>query len=79
MFVKIEFDRLLEKARGELNFYKRRDLYIAAQNYLYEHSGTIIPFHVTQLVGLSKRVRGLEPVRTEAVKWHMVTVDGGSS
>lgn len=68
------FDHLLEKARNELDFEKRRALYVAAQDYLFETSGTLIPFHVTQLVGLSKRVRNLPPVRNAAVRWHLVTV-----
>ncbi|MEQ8899603.1 MAG: ABC transporter substrate-binding protein [Roseovarius sp.] len=69
-----EFDRLLEAARAELNFAKRRALYIKAQEYLAETSGTLIPFHVTQLVVLSNRVTHFDPVPNDALRWHLVAV-----
>jgi peptide/nickel transport system substrate-binding protein len=69
-----EFDRLLEAARAELNFTKRRALYIEAQNYLAKTSGTLIPFHVTQLVVLSNRVTHFDPVPNDALRWHLVAV-----
>lgn len=69
-----KFDRLLETARAELDFKRRRALYIEAQEYLAMNSGTIIPFHVTQLVVLSNRVTHFDPVPNDALRWHMVTV-----
>jgi len=69
-----EFDHLLEAARAELNFAKRRALYIKAQNYLAKTSGTLIPFHVTQLVVLSNRVTHFDPVPNDALRWHLVAV-----
>ena len=69
-----EFDRLLEAARAELNFTKRRALYIRAQDYLAKTSGTLIPFHVTQLVVLSNRVTHFDPVPNDALRWHLVAV-----
>ncbi len=70
-----EFDRLIEAARKELEFDKRRALYVAAQEYLRQNSGTLIPFHVTQLVGVGARVHNLDPVRNDAVRWHLIEVD----
>jgi peptide/nickel transport system substrate-binding protein len=69
-----EFDHLLEAARAELNFAKRRALYIKAQEYLAKTSGTMIPFHVTQLVVLSNRVTHFDPVPNDALRWHLVAV-----
>ena len=69
-----EFDHLLEAARAELNFTKRRALYIKAQDYLAKTSGTLIPFHVTQLVVLSNRVTHFDPVPNDALRWHLVAV-----
>ena len=69
-----EFDHLLEAARAELNFAKRRALYIKAQDYLAKTSGTLIPFHVTQLVVLSNRVTHFDPVPNDALRWHLVAV-----
>lgn len=73
------FDGLMAAARNELDFDKRRQLYIAAQEYLWENSGTLIPYHRTQLVGLSKRVRNIDPVKSDAVRWHMVELVDDSS
>lgn len=69
-----EFDRLLEAARAELEFGKRRALYVRAQEYLAKTSGTLIPFHVTQLVVLSQRVTHFDPVPNDALRWHLVSV-----
>ena len=69
-----KFDQLLETARAELDFKRRRALYIEAQEYLAMNSGTIIPFHVTQLVVLSNRVTHFDPVPNDALRWHLVTV-----
>ncbi|WP_297774495.1 ABC transporter substrate-binding protein [uncultured Roseovarius sp.] len=68
------FDHLLETARAELDFKKRRALYVKAQDYLAKTSGTLIPFHVTQLVVLSNRVTHFDPVPNDALRWHTVTV-----
>ncbi|MET4104092.1 peptide/nickel transport system substrate-binding protein [Roseovarius sp. MBR-78] len=69
-----EFDRLLEAARAELDFNRRRALYVEAQKHLAETSGTLIPFHVTQLVVLSNRVTHFDPVQNDALRWHLVSV-----
>ncbi len=69
-----EFDRLLGAARAELDFDARRALYRQAQRHLAETSGTLIPFHVTQLVVLSERVTGFAPVQNDALRWHRVSV-----
>jgi len=69
-----EFDRLLEAARSELDFERRRALYVAAQEHLAQTSGTLIPFHVTQLVVLSNRVTHFDPVQNDALRWHLVSV-----
>ena len=68
------FDAMLDIASQELDFHKRRNLYIGAQKYLYDNSGTLIPYHITQLVGLSTRVHDLDEVKNDAVRWHLVRV-----
>ena len=73
-YANAKFDRLLEASRAELDFEKRRALYIKAQKLLAETSGTLIPFHVTQLVVLSNRVTGFAPVPYDALRWHLVAV-----
>ncbi|MGI9310543.1 MAG: ABC transporter substrate-binding protein [bacterium] len=71
-----KFDRLLGAARRELDFAKRKALYVQAQQHLFETAGTLIPYTVTRNVGVTARVRNLDPVKNEAVRWHKITVDG---
>lgn len=73
-FVDPEFDRMMARARGEVDFDERRMYYIAAQEYLAQMSGTLIPFHRTQLVGLQPRVRNIDPFKSDRIRWHMVEV-----
>ncbi|QIE44345.1 ABC transporter substrate-binding protein [Pseudohalocynthiibacter aestuariivivens] len=68
------FDQLMTDARSELDFDQRRALYEAAQIRLWENAGTLIPYHVTQLVGLSARVANLDNVKNDAVRWHLIRV-----
>ncbi len=69
------FDQMLADARRELDFDKRRDLYVAAQEYLQENGGTLIPYHVTRTVGVGSRVQNLDNVKNDAVRWHLITVE----
>ncbi len=69
------FDRILADARRELDFAKRRQHYVDAQEYLWENAGTLVPYHVTRLVGVSSRVSNLDEVKNDAVRWHIITVD----
>lgn len=69
------FDAILSEARSELDFDARRALYVQAQAHLSETAGTLIPYHVTRLVGTTSRVDNLDAVENNAVRWHLVTVD----
>ena len=69
------FDALLSQARQELDFDARKALYVRAQKHLWETAGTLIPYHVTRLVGTTARVGNLDAVENNAVRWHLVTVD----
>jgi peptide/nickel transport system substrate-binding protein len=70
-----KFDAILTAARGELDFDKRRAKYVEAQDYLWENGGTYVVFHVTVLVGLTPRVKGIDPVENFSIRWNNVTVD----
>ena len=69
------FDDKMRRARQSLDFFERRTHYVDAQQYLFERSGTLIPFHRTQLVGLSPRVKGLPGFKSDRIRWHQVQVD----
>lgn len=70
-----DFDATLGSARRELDFNKRRALYIKVQQQLFDEGGTLIPFHVNTLVGTTARVHKLDAVMNDAVRWHLVTMD----
>lgn len=73
------FDFALERAQAELDFYDRKQAYIEVQDYLAEISGTLIPFHRSQLVALSPRVKNVPAVKSDRIMWHEVdVVDEGS-
>ena len=67
------FDQLLADARRELDFNKRKDLYVSAQQYLYENTGTLIPYTVTVLIAVSNSIQNLDAVISDSVRWHLVT------
>lgn len=70
-----KFDSLLDAARRELDFDKRRALYQDAQKYLWENSGTLVTFHVKLAVGLTARVKDLDAVENFSIRWNRVKVD----
>ena len=69
-----DFDEMLDKARKELDFEKRRDLYHQLQRILYEEGGSLIPFHVNQAIATTTRVSGLQAVFADAIRYHLVHV-----
>lgn len=70
-----KFDAILDTARKELDFEKRKARYIEAQDYLWENGGTLVAYHANVLVGLTARVKGVDPVENFSIRWHKVTVD----
>ena len=70
-----DFDAMLASARRELDFAKRKALYVKAQEHLQQTAGTLIPYHVTKLVGTTARVRNLDAVENMSIRWHLVTVE----
>ena len=69
------FDGILSSARREPDFETRRALYVQAQEHLFENGGSLIPYHVTKYIGTTARVGNLDAATTDAIRWHLVTVD----
>ena len=69
-----DFDALLAEARRELNFDKRKALYVQAQKHLYSTAGTLIPYHVSKLYVMAANVNGIDAVENHSIRWHKVTV-----
>jgi peptide/nickel transport system substrate-binding protein len=74
-FKDAKFDAMLDAARKELNFDKRRAKYIEAQEYLWENGGTMVGFHATLSVATTARVKNLDPVENFTIRWNRITVD----
>ena len=70
-----KFDAILESARKELDFEKRKAIYQSAQNMLWEDSGTLIPYTVSKLIATTARVDNLDEVENWSVRWHKITVN----
>jgi len=64
-----EFDKLLDKARQELDFDRRKKLYGDLQRMLWEKGGTLIPFHQNAIRVMSANVSGLKDVAKYAVRF----------
>lgn len=67
-----EFDSLLDQARRELDFEKRKAIYQQAQQLLADDGGAIIPFFTDDLSAAHKRVRGVD---RRYFDWARVTIE----
>lgn len=74
-FTDAKFDAILDGARKELDFAKRKVLYGEAQKYLWDNGATFIAYHVTDLVGATARVKNLDPVENFSIRWNLVKVE----
>lgn len=70
-----QLDQVLDAARRELDFDKRRALYVDAQKRLSENGSTLVAFHVTDYVGSTARTRDVDAVENFSIRWHLVKVD----
>lgn len=74
-FADPKFDAILDEARKELDFEKRKAKYIEAQEYLRANSGTLVAFHATVFAGMTSRVKDLDAVEYLSIRWDRVKVD----
>lgn len=74
-FKDAKFDVMLDDARKELDFDKRRAKYQQAQEYLWDNSGTLVAFSANLTMGMTSRVKNLDAVENFTIRWNRVTVD----
>lgn len=67
-----EFDAILDAARRELDFDRRRALYRKAQRIIYEDGGTLIPLHYGRMRVFKKNVSGFSPVSFLRIDWDRI-------
>lgn len=56
-----KFDKMMVEARGLLDQAKRREIYNAMQAMIAKEAGTIIPAYISNVDGISNKLKGLEP------------------
>ena len=57
-----QFDQLLVAARGQTDFDKRKQMYADMQTLVHEKGGVGIPVFITNLEGLSSKIKGLQSI-----------------
>ena len=73
-FSQPEFDLLLNHARSEFSTEIKQELYQQLQAFLYDYGGTLIPYHISQMRVLSKRIEPFEGVEYFAIPWHKIAI-----
>ena len=68
------FDALLDSARREPDFEKRKAIYGEAQRKLYEEGGSLIGFFTNVLNVVHKRVRGIPEAHSTLIRWNQVEI-----
>lgn len=71
-FANAVYDQTLDEARSTLDLTAAKALYVKAQEILFEESGTFIPYQENGLQVLSARVRGIDAVGEDYIRWHLV-------
>lgn len=66
------YDALLDQARSALDPAVAKELYGQAQALLFADGGTFIPYLEDGRRVLSGRVRGIEPLGEDYIRWHLV-------
>ncbi len=73
-FANAEYDRLLDEARSTLDPAAAREMYIKAQEILFNEGGTFIPYFENERLVTSARVSGIPSKPEDYVRWHLVDI-----
>ena len=68
------FDQLLDDARKEADFAKRKTLYGAAQQKLFDEGGSLIAFYTSVLNVVNARVQGIPEAHSTLIRWNRVEI-----
>jgi peptide/nickel transport system substrate-binding protein len=71
-FANAAYDALLDQARATLDIEKARDLYVQAQEMLFNEGGTLIAYQENGRRVMSSRVTGIKPQDEDHIRWHLV-------
>lgn len=75
-FANAEYDQTLDAARSTLDMDEARELYVKAQEILFEEGGTFIPYQEDGRRVLSSKVTGFPELGEDYIRWNEVDISG---
>jgi len=69
-----DLDRMLDEARSTKDQSARAKKYAKIQERLFENSAIFLPYHKTLTRAMSSKVKGIEPIVIDAVRWEKISV-----
>ena len=67
-------DAMLDEARSTKDQAERTAKYARIQERLFENSAIFLPYHKTLTRAMSSKVKGIEPIVIDAVRWEKISV-----
>lgn len=69
-----ELDAMLDEARGTADPTARAEKYRQIQQHLFDNTAIFVPYHKTLVRAMNVKVKGVEPVVIDAVRWEKIEV-----
>lgn len=69
-----DLDTMLDEARSSKDQAERVKKYAQIQERLFENSAIFLPYHKTLTRAMSSKVKGVEPIVIDAVRWEQISV-----
>jgi len=69
-----DLDKMLDEARSTKDQSERAKKYAQIQERLFENSAIFLPYHKTLTRAMSSKVKGVEPIVIDAVRWEKISV-----
>ena len=69
-----DLDKMLDEARSTKDQAERAKKYAQIQERLFENSAIFLPYHKTLTRAMSSKVKGIEPIVIDAVRWEKISV-----
>ena len=69
-----DLDKMLDEARSTKDQAERAKKYAQIQERLFENSAIFLPYHKTLTRAMSSKVKGVEPIVIDAVRWEKISV-----
>ena len=67
-------DAMLDEARSTADATQRNAKYQAIQQHMFENTAIFIPYHKTLVRVMRAKVKGIDPIVIDAVRWEKIEV-----